>query len=135
MASFSVVGTIDNVKFLPNRGGCFMFVSEFKKGFRRKDGTFEEDKYLLWKIIFKQGLVKYISEHFNNGMLVEVKGEVLPYEVSHGTRMDGYSVLGQTCNLFSIPRANAKAEQRMMRDSLANSDEAPNLEDFQSPDF
>lgn len=135
MASFSVVGTIDNVKYLPNDGGCFVFVSEFKKGFRRKDGTFEEDKYLLWKCVFKPYFKKYINTHFNVGMLVEIKGEVLPYQVSHGTIMDGYSVLGQTCNLFSIPRANAKAEQRMMRDSLANSDEAPNLEDFQSPDF
>lgn len=135
MAAVSVIGFIDNIKYLPNKGGCFMFVSEFKKGYKHKDGTVEDDKYLQWKVIFKQGMVGYISGHFSNGMLVEIKGEVLPYQVSQGTVMDGYSFLGQTCNLFSFPRSTVKQEIRMMKESQSNSDETPDLDSYMKPDF
>ena len=135
MASFQVVGFIESIKYIPNNGGCFVFVSEFKKGYRKSSGEVVDDRNLQWKIIFKQGLVKYINDHFNNGMLVEVKGEVFPYAVEHGNVTDGYSVIGQTMNMFSFPRSYARSEEKMIKESMLHSDEKPNLSDFNSPDF
>ena len=135
MASFLVSGFINNIKYLPSQGGCLVFVSEYKNGYKKKDGTMVEDKYLVWKCIFRQGLVKYISEHFNTGMLVEVKGEVLPYAIEHGQAGEGVSEIGQTCNLYSYPRYNAKQELKMIKDSQLASSEQPNLESFNQPDF
>lgn len=136
MASFQAVGFIDCIKYIPNQGGCFVFLSEFKKGFKRKNGTKVEDRYLTWKIIFKQGLVKYISEHFGNGMLVEVKGEVLPYTIEHGeVRDDGCSVIGQCINLTSYPRYTVKQEMRMIKDSQLQDGAKPDLDAYEQPDF
>lgn len=135
MASFQLVGYIDTIKYIKNGGGCFVFVSEFKKGYKKKDGTVVEDKYHQWKCIFKQGLVKYITEHFGNGMLVEIKGEVLPFAKEGDKLLEGYSVIGQCINMASYPRAFAKQEYRMIKESLSNSDEKPDLEGFNERDF
>jgi len=134
MADFSVVGFIDAIKYLPD--SCMVFVSEFKRGYRKsRSGEKVEDKYLSWKCIFKPYFKKYINDHFNNGMLVQVKGEVLPYAIEHGKIIEGYSVVGQTINLASYPRASVKQEQRMIKESQESSDETPNLEAFIQPDF
>lgn len=135
MASINIIGFIDNIKYLPNNGGCFVFVSEFKKGFRKANGDIVDDKYLSWKVIFKQGLVKYINNHFSNGMLVEIKGDVLPYAIEKDTIVQGYSVIGQTMNLFSFPRSSVKQEQRMIKESQLHASEIPNLEAHNLPDF
>lgn len=135
MASIYLVGVIDSVKYLPNNGGCFVFVSEYKRGYRKSDGTRVDDKYLSWKVIFKQGLVKYINSHFSNGMVVEVKGEALPYAIDHDNIVDGYSIIGQTLNLFSVPRTQLRQEQRMIKESLSASKEAPDIESYNQPDF
>lgn len=135
MASYQVVGFIENIKYLPNRGGCLVFVSEFKRGYKKQDGSIVDDKYLSWKCIFKQGLVKYINEHFSNGMLVEVKGEIMPYAIEKEHLVDGYSVIGQTINVASFPRASVKQEQRMIKDSQMHASETPDLEGFNAPDF
>ena len=133
MASFQVTGFIRKIVY--KQGFCFVVVEEFKRGYKSKNGTIVDDKYLSWKCIYKQGLVKYISEHFGNGMLVEVKGEILPYAIEHEQIVDGYSVIGQTINLASYPRATVKTEQRLIRETQANATEMPNLEDFNKPDF
>lgn len=135
MASFQVIGFIDSIKYLPNGGGCLMFLSEFKKGYRKHDGVLVDDKTLSWKVIFRQGLVNYINNHFNNGMLVEVKGEVLPYAIERESIVDGYSVMGQTVNLFSFPRSFARQEQRMIKDSEANASGMPDIDEYNRPDF
>lgn len=135
MAAINVIGFIDSIKYLPNNGGCFVFVSEFKKGFRKANGDIVDDKYLSWKVIFKQGLVKYINNHFSNGMLVEIKGDVLPYAIEKDTIVQGYSVIGQTMNLFSFPRSSVKQEQRMIKESQLHASEIPNLEAHNLPDF
>ena len=135
MASFSVIGFIDTIKYLPNQGGCFVFVSEFKKGYKKSNGEVVDDKYLSWKVIFKHGLVKYINNHFNNGMLVEIKGEVLPYAIDKETIVQGYSVIGQTINLFSFPRSGVRQEQRMLKDSLDYDGDKPDLDEYNRPDF
>ena len=135
MASYQVVGFIENIKYLPNRGGCLVFVSEFKKGYKKTDGSVVDDKYLSWKCIFKQGLVKYINEHFNQGMLVEIKGEIMPYAIEKEHLVNGYSVISQTINVASYPRASVKQEAKMIKDSQMHARETPDLEGFNAPDF
>ena len=135
MASINIIGFVDAVKYLPNGGGCFVFVSEFKKGYRKANGDTVDDKYLSWKVIFKQGLVNYINNHFANGMLVEIKGDALPYAIDKETIVQGYSVIGQTINLFSYPRATVRQEQRMIKESALSASEVPDLDEYNRPDF
>lgn len=112
-----------------------VFVSEFKKGYKKPDGAIVDDKYLSWKCIFKQGLVKYINEHFNNGMLVEIKGEIMPYAIEKETIVQGYSVIGQCMNLASYPRSTVKMEQNLVKESLLHGSEIPNIDEYKKPDF
>jgi len=135
MASVNIIGIIESVKFIPNGGGCFVFLSEYRKGYRKSDGTRVEDKYLSWKVIYKQGLVNYINNHFSTGMVVEVKGDVLPYAIENGETVEGYSVIGQTMNIFSVPRLYQRQEARMQKDSQLNSSGEPDLEGYNAPDF
>ena len=133
MASFSVIGFIEGIKPLPD--SCILFLSEYKKGYRKSDGTIVDDKYVSWKIIYKEYFIKYITSHFGKGMLVEVKGEVLPYAIEHGQVAEGVSVIGQTCNMYSYPRYNAKQELKMIKESQLASEERPDLESYNQPDF
>ena len=133
MASFQCIGFIDAVKILPD--SCILFISEYKKGYKTRAGEIVDDKYVSWRVIFKEYFIKYITSHFGKGMLVEVKGEVLPYAIEHGEVVDGVSVIGQTCNLYSYPRYEAKIEQKMIRDSQLASDEHPDIESYSKPDF
>lgn len=137
MASFSVIGFIDSIKVLD--GSCLLVLSEYRKGYTRSDGVKVQDRWLSWSIIFKSYFKRYLFEHFSRGMLVEVKGEVLPYVVERGVEKDGgYSVIGQTCNLFSYPRQSVmhKAEERMIRDSqLGDDGRLPDLDGYNEPDF
>jgi hypothetical protein len=133
MASFSVIGFVEGVRVLPD--SCILFLSEYKKGYRKSDGTIVDDKYVSWKIIYKGYFIKYITSHFNKGMLVEVKGEVLPYAIEHGQAVEGISVIGQTCNMYSYPRYDVKIERKMVKESQLASSEHPNLEAYNQPDF
>lgn len=135
MASINIIGTVSNIKFLPNQGGCLVFLNEFKNGYRKKDGTRVGDKVYQWRVIFKQGLTKYISDHFSTDMTVEIKGDAIPFAVNHGQEVDGYSVIGQTMNRFSYPRPSAKLEQRAIRESAESSSGVPDLESYNIPDF
>ena len=133
MAAFSVIGFVDTIKILPD--SCILFLSEYKKGYKKADGTVVEDKYHSWKVIFKGYFIKYLTTHFGKWMLVEVKGEIVPYVIEHGQITDGYSVIGQTCNVFSYPRYSVKQEQKMIKESMDNTNELPDLESFNQPDF
>ena len=68
-------------------------------------------------------------------MIVEVKGDALPYAIEHEKLVEGYSVIGQTLNLFSIPRTSLRQEQRMIKESQLHSAETPNLTEYQEEDF
>ena len=133
MADFTVIGYINNIKYLQD--SCLVFLDEFRKGFRKKDGTIVDDKYLSWKCIFKPYFKKYINEQFNKGMLVQVKGEIMPYAIEKEHLVDGYSVIGQTINVASYPRASVKQEAKMIKDSQMHASETPDLEVFNAPDF
>lgn len=133
MADFTVIGYINNIKYLQD--SCLVFLDEFRKGFRKKDGTIVDDKYLSWKCIFKPYFKKYINEQFNQGMLVQVKGEIMPYAIEKEHLVDGYSVIGQTINIASYPRASVKQEAKMIKDSQMHASETPDLDGFNAPDF
>ena len=133
MADFTVIGYINNIKYLQD--SCLVFLDEFRKGFRKKDGTIVDDKYLSWKCIFKPYFKKYINEQFNKGMLVQVKGEIMPYAIEKEHLVDGYSVIGPTINVASYPRASVKQEAKMIKDSQMHASETPDLEGFNAPDF
>lgn len=133
MASWECIGFVDAVKVLPD--ACILFLSEYKKGYKRSDGTVVDDKYHSWKVIFKGYFIKYITTHFGKGMLVDVKGDIVPYAIEHGQVTDGYSVIGQTCNMFSYPRYSVKQENKMIKESIENSNAIPDLESFNKPDF
>lgn len=135
MANFCVIGLIDTIKYLPERKGCLVFVSEYKQGYKKSNGEIVDGKYLQWKCIFNHSYLKYISEHYNTGMLVEVKGEVLPYAKEHDTLIEGYSVIGQTMNKYAYPRASAKMERKMIRETTMRADEKPSLQEYMSDDF
>lgn len=133
MASWQCIGFVDAIKILPD--SCILFLSEYKKGYKKSDGTIVEDKYHSWKVIFKGYFIKYLTTHFGKGMLVEVKGDIVPYSIEHGQIIDGYSVIGQTCNMFSYPRYAVKQENKMIKESMGGTCEQPNLESFNQPDF
>lgn len=133
MASVNIIGFIEKVKYLPD--SVLVFISEFKKGYKRKDGTIVDDKYMSWKTIWKPYFKNYINTHFNDGMLVEVKGEILPYAIEHEKIIEGYSCIGQCLNVFSYPRSSVKQEQKMIKESQLHSTGIPNLDDYNQPDF
>ena len=97
--------------------------------------TIVDDKYVTFKVIYKPYFKKFISEHFSKGMLVKVKGEVYPYAIEHGEIKEGVSFIGETCNLYSFPRASVKQEAKMIKDSQMHASETPDLEGFNAPDF
>lgn len=133
MASFQVTGFISTITY--KQDFCFVFVDEYKKGYVRKNGVRVDDKYLSWKCIFNKNYIKYISTHFGKGMLVEIKGEVLPFAIDHEKMVDGYSVNAQTINMASYPRASVKQELRMIKESQEASTEQPNIDEFTQDDF
>ena len=133
MASFEVIGFINTIKYMQDH--VLVFVDEFKSGYRKQDGTRVEDRYITWKCIFKPYFKNYILNHFNDKMLVQIKGEVMPYAIEHEKLIDGYSVIGQTINMGSYPKSMLKQERRMIKESMEASGEKPDLENHLMPDF
>ena len=133
MASFECIGFISQIVYRPDF--VFLILDEYHKGYKKNDGTIVDDKYVTFKVIYKPYFKKFISEHFSKGMLVKVKGEVYPYAIEHGEIKEGVSFIGETCNLYSFPRASVKQEAKMIKESLENTKEMPNLQEHMRPDF
>ena len=133
MNRFIVQGFINTIKYLPD--ACVVHIDDFKKGYKKSNGEIVDDKYLSWKIIFKGYFKKYISEHFSNGMLVEIDAEMYPYAIQNGKLIEGYSCLGKSIDISSYPRASVKQEAKMIKDSQMHASETPDLEGFNAPDF
>lgn len=133
MADFTVSGFINSVKYLPE--AVLVYLDEYKRGYKKNNGEVIDDKYLSWKCVFKPYFKKFINEHFSTGMLVQIKGEILPYALQNQNIIDGYSVLAQTINLASYPRSSVRQERKMIKESQMNDDARPNLEEFNNPDF
>jgi len=135
MADITIRGIIDNIHILPNGNGGILQVSEFRRGFRKSNGEVIEDRYISWKVIFKKGQASYLNKHFNVGMLVKVKGDVLPYAVERNEVVDGYTVLMDSCTMDSYPRSNLRMEVKMMKDSQSNSYAIPDIDEYNKKDF
>lgn len=135
MASILIYGIIEAIRHLPNQGGCIVYVSEFKKGYKKKDGGRVEDRNYQWKVIYKQGLVKYITDHFSTGMVVEIKGDAAPFAVIQEKTVDGYTVFGQTMNMFSYPKVFQHLEERAIKESAETSFGKPDIQSFKADDF
>lgn len=133
MAAFQLIGFINTIKYLPD--ALLVYVDEYKRGYKKQDGTIVSEKYMTWKIIFKSYFRKYVSAHFGDGMLVEIKGDILPYAIEKDKLIEGYSVIGQTINMASYPKSTVKREIKMIKDSQSSTDEIPDLESYIEPDF
>ena len=133
MASFETIAFISQIKYLPN--SVVVYLDEYHKGYKTSDGTIVDDKYVQFKTVWKPYFKKYINEHFSIGMLVQVKGDMLPYAIENQNYVAGYSIIGQCINIFSYPKYNAKQEIKMIKESQMNSDEQPDLEAYNKPDF
>ena len=135
MADFQVLGHITNIKF--QQECILIYIDEYKKGYRRANGEIVDDRVISWKCIFSGNASKrsYINKYFNSGMLVQVKGEIMPYALEHGNMVDGYSVLIQTINIACYPRKMIKIERKIIKESQENGNATPNLEGFNQPDF
>lgn len=133
MASFESIGFINAIKYLQD--SVIVYMDEYHKGYKKSNGEIVDDKYVSFKTIWKPYFKNYISKHFGEGMLVQVKGEILPYALEHSKMVDGYTVLGQTINLYSYPRQSVKYEKKAIKDSALHSNEAPDLDDYNQPDF
>lgn len=134
MADIQILGFIRQVKYLHD--SCLVFIDEYKAGYKRADGTQVEERCLSWRCIFANYFKGFVSKHFGNGMLVTVKGEVLPYAMDKGKVVEGYSVMGQMINRASYPKAGGRAEVQVLKESESMlGDDSPNLEDYNNPDF
>lgn len=135
MADIQILGHISNIKFLPD--SIIIIVDENKNGYVKPNGERVDSKVFSWKCIFSGNESKrnYINRYFARGMLVQVKGEIVPYAVEHGELVEGYSVFIQTINRASYPTTLIKQEKRMIAESQMNSSEQPDLESYNKPDF
>lgn len=133
MASWESISFISTIKYLPD--AVLVFLDEFHAGYKRQDGTRVEDKYLTFKTVWKPYFKKYISDHFGDGMLVHVKGDMLPYEIQKGNIVDGYTIIGEHITRASFPRSDVRREQKMQKDSQLHSSGTPNLQEYNEPDF
>lgn len=128
------LGIIDGVKYTDT--AVIVTASESRLGYKKKDGSVIPEELLTFRFIFKPYFKKYIAEHFGAGMLVKIKGCLLPYaKDGEGKTIDGFSVIGQTIDRASYPSSKLRMEKRMIKESYGNSAEQPDLEGFEREDF
>ena len=61
---------------------------------------------------------------------------MLPYAKDHqGNIIEGYSIIGETINRAAYPTGSLRTEKKIIKESLATSDETPDLESYSNPDF
>lgn len=132
MADFSVTGFIIGTRY--NTNSITITVAENRKGYKKKDGTIVEDAILAWKVSFKPYFKKFIAEHFGEGMLVHIKGIVLPYGIDGKEFINGYTIWGQTIDMASYPK-NIRREVKMQKESQSQSETPPDLKGYEQDDF
>lgn len=128
------VGHIEGIKYADK--SAIVTASEIRKGYKRKDGVKIDDELITFKFIFKPYFKNYLAAHFTKGMYVKIKGTMLPYAINHdGEMIDGYSIIGQTIDIAAYPTKYVRSEKRIIKESLAKSDETPDLNAYTFPDF
>lgn len=132
MADFQLTGRIEGIRFTDT--SVFVTISEYRKGYRKGDGTTMPDTFFTWTVVYREGFKKYIASHFAKGMLVTVKGEIQPFRRRGDDFEDGYTALGQTMNLAAYHR-DVRSERKMQAESQINITEAPNYKAYEQEDF
>ena len=134
MASWETNAFISQIKYLPNNS-VLVYLDEYHCGYKRGDGSVVDEKYVTFKTIWKPYFKKYINEHFNNGMYVNVKGDMLPYCIENDGIVDGYTIIGQTINLASFPKGSLRREIKMKKESELHSIGVPDVDSYLENDF
>ena len=134
MASFEMNGFVSQIKYLPNQS-VVVYLDEYHQGYKTSGGVKVDEKYLSYKTIWKPYFAKYINEHFNRGMYVNVKGEMLPFAKEKDAVVDGYTILGQTINMASFPKASLRRELKMKKESELHSIGVPDVDGYLDSDF
>lgn len=134
MASWETNAFVSQVKYLPS-GSVLVFLDEYHSGYKRGDGVVVEEKYVTFKTVWKPYFRKYINEHFNVGMYVNVKGDMLPYAIEQDVVVDGYTIIGQTINLASFPKGSLRREIKMKKESELHSIGEPDVDGYLDSDF
>ena len=134
MAVFTLNGHIEGIKY--TESSVFVFVSEVCNGYRDGSGRIVDNEVLVWRVLFPNGMRSYISKYFAKGMLVNIYGTPRPYAKDHdGNMVDGYTILGKNIDRAAYQRTSTRIEKKMIRDSQLSSDEQPDLDAYNKPDF
>ena len=131
---YNFLGHIDGIRFTET--AVIVTASERRQGYKKSNGEIVADDVLTFRFIFKTYFRKYISEHFNKGMLVKIKGFMLPYaKDSQGNIIEGFTLLGQTIDRAAYQTTNIKREKMMQKESQEHSTGAPDLDSYNMEDF
>lgn len=134
MADFTILGFIEGIRY--NEASVSVTLSERRLGYTKRDGTHVADEIISYRVVFKTYFKKYISSNFASGMLVKIKGILLPYaKDSEGNTIEGVTLIGQTIDREAYPKNSIRIERKMIKESQGNIDEEPDLKSFQAPDF
>lgn len=133
MADFSITGFIIGIRY--NEKNVVVTIAENRKGYERADGLKVEDSVVSWTVYYKpHPFKKFISEYFGSGMLVQIKGDILPYAMSAGEIEQGYTIYGQTINRAAYPK-NIRRDVKMQKESISHSLTSPDLQSYEQDDF
>lgn len=134
MADFTLYGFIEGIRY--SDASASVSVSERKLGYKKKDGTYVDEELLTYRVIFKEYFKKYLATNFSEGMLVKVKGTLLPYAKDRdGKSTDGYTMLGQTIDREAYPKSTSRLDHKMVKESVLHGNGTPDLESYRSDDF
>lgn len=128
------LGHIDGIRYTDS---CVIVTaSERRQGYRKVNGEVVADDILSFRFLFKPYFRKYISEHFNAGMLVKIKGVMLPYaKDNQGNTIDGFTLIGQTIDRAAYQTTNIRREKMMQKESQEHSSGVPDLDSYNTEDF
>ena len=130
MADITIYGHILGIRYTASN--VIVSVSEFQKGYRKRNGELVNDSVYTYVVGFPPYFKTYIADHFGKGMLVKIKGVVLPFG-KEGS--EGYTINGQTINLASYPSNSSIKENKLLKESQSHAVGTPNLSEFEKEDF
>ena len=134
MASFTLCGHIEAIRYTEN--SVIVTISEVRSGYKDGSGRIVDNEILMWRILFPKGMQSYISKFFSKGILVDVYGIPKPYAKDrNGNFVDGYTILGKNIDRAAYQRTSTKMEKKLIKDSQIASDEQPDLDAYNQPDF
>lgn len=130
MADITIYGHILGIRYTEHN--VIVSVGEFQKGYRKKNGELVNDSVYTYVVGFANFFRAYIADHFDKGMLVKIKGVMLPFG-KEGS--EGYTINGQTINLASYPSNSSIKEHKLLKESQSHAVGTPNLSEFEKEDF